>query len=122
MVEALIGRHRRGIDAVGGRDRRDEDVGAAELEVDARLALLHAADDLGAEHALEPLRGRLRIRAAQVDVIPGICRHLLPPNVSWQASEAAAYRIASPRAIAASIPVSRRDRLGPTGGLMRRSV
>src|SRR5215510_840323 len=75
MVEALIGRGGRGIDAVASRDRGDEDVGAAELEVDARLALLHAADDLGAEDALEPLRGRLRIRAAQMDVVPGVCRH-----------------------------------------------
>ena len=66
-----------GIAAIAGCDRRDEDVGATELEVDARLALLHAADDLGAENALEPLRGRLRVRAAQVDVIPGVGRHFL---------------------------------------------
>src|SRR5215510_222174 len=84
MVEALIGRPRRGIDAVASRDRGDEDVGAAELEVDARLALLHAADDLGAEYALEPLRGRLRVRAAQVDVIPGVCRHFWFLPVSQQ--------------------------------------
>src|SRR4051794_16158619 len=84
MVEALIGRGGRGIDAVAGCDRRDEDVGAAELEVDARLALLHAADDLSAEHALEPLRGRLRIRAAQVDVIPGVGRHVGFSCVSQQ--------------------------------------
>src|SRR5262249_45163222 len=72
------------------------DVGAAELEIDARLALLHAADDLGAKGALEPLRGRLRIRAAQVNVVPGVDRHLLLSNVSrmsllkvsWRASEA----------------------------------
>src|SRR5262245_66469657 len=82
MVEALIGRHWCGVNAVAGLDRRDEDVGTAELEVDARLALLHAADDLGAEHALEPLRGRLRVRAAQVDVIPGVGRHLLLPLIS----------------------------------------
>src|SRR5215467_3712188 len=75
MVEALIGRGRRRVDAVAGLDRRDEDVGAAELEIDARLALLHAADDLGAEHALEPLRGCLWVRAAQVDVIPGVGWH-----------------------------------------------
>jgi hypothetical protein len=29
MVEALIGRGGRGIDAIAGRDRRDEDVGVA---------------------------------------------------------------------------------------------
>src|SRR5437660_3691003 len=39
MVEALVRRGRRRIDAVIRRDRRDEDVGAAELEVDARLTL-----------------------------------------------------------------------------------
>src|ERR1700728_1181338 len=48
MVETLVGRGRRRIDAVTGRDRGDEDVGAADLEVDARLALLHGADHLGA--------------------------------------------------------------------------
>src|SRR4051795_714647 len=99
MVEALIGRGGRGIDAIAGRDRRDEDVGAAELEVDARLALLHAADDLGAEHALEPVRGRLRVRAAQVNVIPGVGRHWLFPSVAWQASQATAYRISPMGAI-----------------------
>ena len=60
---------RRRIDAVAGNDRGDEDVHAAEFEVDARLALLHAADHLGAEHALIILRGSLRIRAAQVNVV-----------------------------------------------------
>ena len=35
MIEALVGRRGRGIDAVAGRDRGDEDVGAAELEIDA---------------------------------------------------------------------------------------
>src|SRR5438094_9507621 len=34
MVETLIGRHRRGVDAVAGGDRRDEYVGAAKLDVD----------------------------------------------------------------------------------------
>src|SRR5260221_14557056 len=36
MIEALMRRGRRRIDAVPGRDRRDEDVGAADLEIDAR--------------------------------------------------------------------------------------
>src|SRR5262249_28057997 len=61
MIEALVGRDRRRIDAIAGRDRRDEDVGAAELEVDARLALLHGADHLGAEHAFIPLGSRFGI-------------------------------------------------------------
>src|SRR5262249_34347060 len=82
MVEALIGGGGRGMNTLAGLDRRDEDVGAAELEVDARLTLLHAADDLSAEHTLEPLRGRLRVRAAQVDVVPCIGRHFLSPNNS----------------------------------------
>src|SRR3954470_16422765 len=38
MVETLIGRHRRGVDAVAGGNRRDEYIGAAELDVDAPRA------------------------------------------------------------------------------------
>ena len=45
------------------------------LHVDARLALLHGADHLGAELLLEPLRHRLGIGGAQVDVIPRVIRH-----------------------------------------------
>src|SRR5579862_2579526 len=75
MIEAAIRRRRRGIDAVTGFDRGDEDVGAAELEIDARLALLHGADHLGAELLLEPLRHRLGIGGAQVDVVPRVFRH-----------------------------------------------
>src|ERR1700745_4240562 len=75
VIEALVGRDRRRIDAIAGRDRRDEDVGAAELEVDARLALLHAADHLGAEHAFVPLGGPFRVGGAQMDVIPGVLGH-----------------------------------------------
>ena len=75
VIEALVGRDRRRIDAVAGRDWRDEDVGAAELEVDARLALLHGADHLGAEHAFIPLGGRFGIGGAQMDVVPGVLDH-----------------------------------------------
>src|SRR5262249_35152197 len=83
MVEALIGRGGRRIDAVAGRDRRDEDVNAAQLEIDARLALLHGPDHLRAEHALVIARGRLRIGAAQVDVIVGELGHGGgPPSVA----------------------------------------
>ena len=75
MVEALVRRRRRRVDAVAGLDRGDEDVGAADLQVDARRALLHGADHFGAQHLLEPLRGRLRIGAAQMDVVPGEFGH-----------------------------------------------
>ena len=56
MVEALIGRDRGSVDAVSGLDLGDEDLGAAELQIDARLALRHRPNHLGAEHALEPAR------------------------------------------------------------------
>src|SRR6202140_2513430 len=75
MIETAIRRRRRRVDAVAGFDRRDEDIGAAEFHVDARLALLHGADHLGAELLLEPLRHRLGIGGAQVDVIPRVIRH-----------------------------------------------
>src|SRR3954453_13899825 len=117
MVEALIGRGGCGIDAVAGCDWRDEDVGAAELEVDARLALLHAADDLSAENALEPLRSRFRVRAAQVDVIPGIGRHVGFSRVSQQLpvgwverSETIAARRLSMMGFASAQPILRPSR------------
>src|SRR5258707_11456601 len=47
VVEALIRRGRRRIDAVARLDRREEHVGAADLHVDARRALLHRAADFG---------------------------------------------------------------------------
>ncbi len=75
VVEPAIGRGRRWIDAVAGLHRCDEDVGAAELQVDARRPLLHGADHLGAEHAFVPLRGPLRIGGAQVDMVPGEFGH-----------------------------------------------
>src|SRR5437764_9810654 len=43
MVEALIRRDWRRIDAVASLDRREEHVGAADLHVDARRTLLHGA-------------------------------------------------------------------------------
>src|SRR5262245_22720643 len=75
VVETLIWRHRRRIDAVARRHRRDEDVGAAELEVNAGLALLHGADHLGPKHALVPLGGRLGIGGSQMDVVPSVLGH-----------------------------------------------
>src|SRR5215471_10125722 len=64
MIEALVRRDRGQIDAVAGRHWRDENVGATELEVDARLALLHGANHLGAEHALVPLGRRFGVGGA----------------------------------------------------------
>src|SRR5581483_162537 len=71
MVEPLIGSGRRRVDTVTRRDRGDENVGAAELDVDP----VRPADDDPAEDVLQPGRGRLRIGAAQMDVIPGDDRH-----------------------------------------------
>src|SRR6516225_2261772 len=88
VIEALVGRDRRRIDAIAGRDRRDEDVGAAELEVDARLALLHGADHLGAEHAFIPLGGRFGIGGTQMDVVPGVLDHVRSPSVAAWSSVA----------------------------------
>src|SRR6202140_4246196 len=71
MIESLIRRDRRGVAARPRRDRRDEHIGAAEVYVDPA----GAADDGAAENILKPGRGRLRVGAAQVDVIPGDDRH-----------------------------------------------
>src|SRR6266403_1446993 len=71
MIEPLIGRLRRRVDAVAGRNRRDEHVGAAELDVDPP----GATDDHAAEDIFEPGRGRLRVGTAQMDMIPGDYRH-----------------------------------------------
>src|SRR6185437_2537212 len=78
MVEALIGRHRRRAYAIAGIDLSYKDLGSAELEIDTRLALLRRADHFGTEHAFEPLRRRLRIRRAQVNMVPReICHSYL---------------------------------------------
>src|SRR5437660_7130015 len=79
MIEPLVGCGGRRVDAVARRYRRDEHVGPAELDVDAP----GAADDNPAENVLKPGRGRLRIGAAQVDVIPGDDRHRGLPFVLW---------------------------------------
>src|SRR5205085_11117707 len=73
MVEPLIGRS--GCRVHACVRLRDEDVGAAELEVDARLALLRGSQDLRPEHALVIARRRLRVGAAQMDVVVGEFRH-----------------------------------------------
>src|SRR5262245_33309074 len=77
MIETLIRRDWRRIDAVAGIDLRQKDHGAAKLDVYAWLALLRRADHLGVEHSLEPLRGGIRIGRAQVNMIPLIVWHCL---------------------------------------------
>src|SRR5262245_65547198 len=75
MVETLIRRDWRRIDAVTGIDLCKKDHGATKPDVHAWLALLCRADHLCAEHALEPLRGGIRIGRAQVNMIPLIVWH-----------------------------------------------
>src|SRR6516162_4945707 len=70
MVEPAIGRDRRHVYAVAGSDWGDEDIGAAEFEIDARLTFLHGADHLRAKHGFEPLRHALRIGGAQMNMVP----------------------------------------------------
>src|SRR6266702_3242330 len=67
MVEPLVGRHRRRVDAVTRFDRRDEHLGAAELDVDAP----GSADDLATQDIPQPRGGRFGIGTAQMDVVPG---------------------------------------------------
>src|SRR5713226_9551109 len=77
MIEPLVGRLRRRVDAVAGRDRCDEHVSAAELDVDPP----GATDDHAAEDIFKPGRSRLRIGTAQVDMIPGDYRHRRSPRL-----------------------------------------
>src|SRR6266403_1892754 len=77
MIEPLVGRLRRRVDAVAGRDRRDEHVGAAELAVDPP----GATDDHAAEDIFKPGRSRLRVGTAQVDMIPRDYRHRRSPRL-----------------------------------------
>jgi hypothetical protein len=64
MIEAPVGNGRRHVGTVAVFHRRNENVAAAELQIDALLTLLHTADNLGAEHFLKPLRHRFRIGGA----------------------------------------------------------
>jgi hypothetical protein len=79
VVEALIGSLRWWIDFGVGQDFGNEDVGAADLEIDARFALLQRADHLGAEHAFIERGRRFRIGTAQVNVVVGELGHVAPP-------------------------------------------
>src|ERR1700757_3690268 len=97
MVEPLIGRHGRGIDAAARLDLGNEHVGAAELDIDP----VRSADDDAAQDVLKPCRGRLRVGAAQMDMIPGDDWHgwlsrwflrvaCLPTSVCWPRQSCAA--------------------------------
>src|SRR5690242_6047821 len=84
MVETLIWRGGRRVDAVSRRNLRGEDHGAAEPDIDARLALLRRADDLGAEHLLEPPCRSLRIGRPQVNMVPGKAWHSSSPSSAFK--------------------------------------
>src|SRR5262245_48962001 len=75
VIETLVGmagtRHGPGVLA----DVQDEDIGAAEFEVDARLALRQAADHFGPEHALVEGGRRFGVAAEEVDVVEGELGH-----------------------------------------------
>ena len=75
VIETLIGRHRRRV--VVGLGRRDEDIGAAELDVDPP----GPADDFAAQDIVQPGRGGFGVRTAQMDVVPGYGRHLGSPCI-----------------------------------------
>src|SRR5262249_27527239 len=82
MIEAAIRCHRRRVHAVARGDWSDEDVGAAKLEIDARLALLHATNDLRAQHRLESLSHGFGVGGAQMNMIPTIFMCLLCQGAS----------------------------------------
>src|SRR6266478_2604100 len=97
MIEPLIGRLRRCVDAVAGRDRRDEYVGTAELDVDPP----GAPDDYAAEDIFKPSRSRFRVGTAQVDMIPGDYRHRRSPRLSFMRPLPRDLRPAAARSILA---------------------
>src|SRR6185437_9320467 len=86
MVEPLIRRDGRGVDAIAGRHRGNEHIGAAKLDVDPP----GTANDNAAQDIFEPGGRRLRVGTAQVDVIPSDYRHGGLPfgslPVAWRAS------------------------------------
>src|SRR5262249_22754981 len=73
---------------------QDEDVRAAELQVDARLALLRGAVYLRAEHALVECSRRLRIGREQMDMVEGVAWHPRAPLMSFRYREMAVFRLA----------------------------
>src|SRR5665213_403799 len=76
MIEPLIRRGWRAVDAVSRRDRCDEDVGAAKFDVDPP----GAADNHAAEDILKPGCRRLGIGAAQMNMVPRHDRHRPSPS------------------------------------------
>src|SRR5215831_4820671 len=80
MVEALIGSLRWWIDFGVRQDLGHENVGATDLEIDARLALLQRADHLSAKHARVECGCRLKIGAAQVNVVVCELGHAVLPR------------------------------------------
>ena len=66
VIEPLIWRHRRRIDAVSDAHRRQENAVSAKPYIDTR----RRRHDLRAQHLGEPPRGCLGVRRANVDVIP----------------------------------------------------
>src|SRR5262249_7628001 len=64
-------------DRLLGRNLRDEDGDPTEIEVETPPSVrLYRADDLRAEHFRVPVRGHLRIGAAQMDVVVGESGHV----------------------------------------------
>src|SRR5467141_3393908 len=77
MLEPEIRRLRRCRDGLLRGNLRDEDGDPAEIEVETRPSVrLYRTDDLGAEHFCVPAGGRLRIGAAQMDVVVGEGGHV----------------------------------------------
>src|SRR5215831_20554468 len=68
-------------------DIQDEDVGTTKLHVDAWLALLRAADHLGAEHALIKGSRRFGIPGEEVDMVENELVHHLLAVACWKNSD-----------------------------------
>src|SRR5438445_2871488 len=77
MLEPEIRRLRRSRDGLFRRHLSEKDRHAAEIEIETRPAIrLDRADDLSAEHFGVPAGRRLRIRAAQMDMVVGESGHV----------------------------------------------
>ena len=78
MIEATVGRGRGGVDAVARRHRSDKDIGAPDLQVDARLAVLHGAQNLGAQRFLFSLARATPSEGAKTAAEPHIAEQSMP--------------------------------------------
>src|SRR5262245_23548423 len=116
MIEALMGMARAGAGLGVLADVEDEDVGAAELQVDARLALLHGADHLGAEHALVEAGRRFRVAGEQVDMVEGEFGHVGCPLIGLGGTQSLSHAMA-PQQLASETgaPVAPRSGVGYPG-------